>query len=449
MTNSYLPGHQSRTQWMRLDAATLLNRYFYCERALIKGQAGWLPSIAPLDIKLTLSRFLWEDTMVADALRERVLELRFPSRLMEKGEDALVINLFEEAVHAPSPEAFILSLAKILKPALSDFYQSYLKHSDTISDGPTHRFMKTAIREKSAQIKVLKKFAEIMLSDRTQARIEAKAWVKGLNNRLEDLGRLSLEESQSDKEAITDLSGRKSYSVPDIPARDKRFHICRFYWPDIIDPKYPYGEGIQLQLRSAISHLNEVWAVEAAGISLYVFADDLGWEFIRDAARWTYDESRHCQMGYERLIHWGFEPNELPLGTFIYESGAGHDPIYLLGMLYFFETLNIGKKIERVKEFGLLGDMTSQSDMDYDWADETLHAHYGKRWLTKLLGSSKKYGEFEDAGIETIRGRCAQLVKATINSSKEEENLKILQVAGALIHKAQDMVAKSLGSKIL
>src|SRR5437879_4549789 len=66
-----------------------------------------------------------------------------------------------------------------------------------------------------------------------------------------------------------------------------------------------------------------------------------------DSARWTYDELRHCQMGYERLMAWGLEPAEIPLGTYIYESAAGEDPIYLLGMLYFFETKNIRHKPAR------------------------------------------------------------------------------------------------------
>ena len=46
------------------------------------------------------------------------------------------------------------------------------------------------------------------------------------------------------------------------PARDERYFLSSFYWPDIVDPSYAYGHGVRLQLRSAISHLNEVWAVD-------------------------------------------------------------------------------------------------------------------------------------------------------------------------------------------
>ena len=40
-------------------------------------------------------------------------------------------------------------------------------------------------------------------------------------------------------------------------------------------PSLSYGEGMQLQLRSAISHLNEVWAIENGGLMLSAFADVL------------------------------------------------------------------------------------------------------------------------------------------------------------------------------
>ena len=84
---------------------------------------------------------------------------------------------------------------------------------------------------------------------------------------------------------------------------------------------------MQLQLRSAVSHLNEVWAVETGGAILQAFGDQLGWEFIFDAARWTYDESRHTRMGYERLKTWGYQPQEIPLGSYIYDSARGQDPL--------------------------------------------------------------------------------------------------------------------------
>jgi uncharacterized ferritin-like protein (DUF455 family) len=223
--------------------------------------------------------------------------------------------------------------------------------------------------------------------------------------------------------------GAQAYSIPEKPARDPRFWPCRFYWPDIVNPQFPYGEGLMLQLRSAISHLNEVWAVETGGIILSAFASTLPWEWINDAARWTYDESRHCQMGYDRLMAWGLDPKHIPLGTYIYDSAAGQDPIYRLGMLYFFETKNIRHKPARAGLFRTYGDKLSEHDMDFDWADETIHAGYGKRWLRELLAAR---GE-DPARSEAVRERCGELVRACVATATPEEIADITRVAQSLI----------------
>jgi uncharacterized ferritin-like protein (DUF455 family) len=199
-----------------------------------------------------------------------------------------------------------------------------------------------------------------------------------------------------------------------------------------VDPNYPYGEGIQLQLRSAISHLNEVWAIEAGGIILSSFADVLPWEWIYNSARWTYDESRHCRMGYERLMSWGLDPAEIPLGTYIYESASGQDPIYRLGMLYFFETKNIRHKPGRTQLFHSYGDQLSEHDMDFDWADETLHASYGKHWLKELLGLRGKDPEAHDR----VRQRCGELVTEFVSRATPDEIVEIKHAATALLAKA-------------
>ena len=110
----------------------------------------------------------------------------------------------------------------------------------------------------------------------------------------------------------------------------------------------PAPAGAALQLRVAVSHLNEVWAVETAGAMLVELSDELGWEFVLDAARWTYDEARHMLMGQRRVASWGLDLAHVPLGRYIYDAVSdGGDPLYRIGMLGFFETKNIGKKKER------------------------------------------------------------------------------------------------------
>jgi hypothetical protein len=242
------------------------------------------------------------------------------------------------------------------------------------------------------------------------------------------------------RQAIADLhegSGawpdpRGPFAVPDFPPKDERYAHHAFYWPDTIVAGYPYGEGRALQVRAAVSHLNEVWAVDTAGAILYALAAELGWEWIRDAGRWTYDEARHMLMGKRRLDAWGLPPAATPLGGYIYEACAGQDPLYRLGMLGYFETKNIGRKKERARAFRELGDTTSETDMEFDWADETLHAEYGRRWLKELLA---RRGEDPEGWPEVLE-RCEQLVAARLAEATDVEREAIVTRADNLLQLA-------------
>lgn len=425
---------------MRFDTAQILKRFFFCERALLVSEAAWLPLITPIEMKTEFPHLIWQSAQTAQALRERVFELRFPSRaLEEEGPDAALVALFGMVKDSPSAPAFLLAVGNVLLPALRDSYRDYLEASDPIADGPTHRFLWLALAEKQEQVRTVSRWAESALAESPECRDVASAWARTFRDQLSALGNVGVGSSATSGE-LRPVPDLRAYVIPDRPARDPRFWPCRFYWPDIVDPSFPYGEGLKLQLRSAISHLNEVWAIETGGVILSAFAHVLPWEWINDAARWTYDESRHCQMGYDRLCAWGLDPAEIPLGTYIYESAAGEDPIYRLGMLYFFETKNIRHKPVRAGLFHTYGDKLSEHDMDFDWADETIHAGYGKHWLKELLAVR---GE-DPANYGAVRHRCGELVRSCVATATTEEIAAIKRVANGLIAKATSSFSDAL-----
>jgi hypothetical protein len=367
---SYLP--PTRELRERLDTAQRLTRLFYRERAIVLACGGWIPFVAGLEEKSELAMTAWESALAADALRERVFELRYPSRFLDDQAEAIPIE---------GPGDLVRLAAR-----LQDDYRSYLDAADELADGPSIRIVEAAVRDK-----------------------ERQGPLAGVELTTED------------------------------PARDHRYFVSSFYWPDALDPSYPYGEGVALQLRSAVSHLNEVWAVETAGVILHALSPELGWEFTRDAARWLYDESRHMLMGLRRLEAWGFEPGQIPLGGYIYEACAGQDPIYRLGMLGYFETKNIGRKRERAEAFGEMGDSTSERDMEFDWADETLHAEYGRGWLRRLLEVRGEDPESWPAVLE----RCEQLVADRVARATPDDLERIRACADALVAAAAERVFQS------
>jgi len=432
----HLRDRRTGARLMRLDTGAILKRFFFCEEALIRGQAGWLAAIAPFEAKMTLPRHIWEDAQTADALRQRVFELRYPSRLMEIGDDAPVVALFEGARHAPHAAAYLTALAHVLVPAFAAAYRAYLTVADDLSDGPTRRFLDLALREKERQIEELAAMVEAELAVAPGQRAAVESWAGAIAAHLQAIGGLGLDAPHAVSVADP-LPGSRPFALAQVPARDPCFHRGRFYWPDNVDPTYPYGDGIALQLRSAVSHLNEVWAVETAGAILEAFASPLGWEFARDAARWVYDESRHTRMGWTRLRDWGFTAEELPLGTYIYDSARDQDPIYRLGMLFFFETKNIGKKPKRAAAFESFSDTASQRDMEFDWADEGMHAAYGKRWLIALIAARGLPPE----AFDRIHARCGELVEETVASATPAEAADVRGIADRLRARAHALTA--------
>lgn len=424
-----MKGRQPRSRWLRFDTAQTLKRFFFMERSILTTQAAWLPVIEPFEIKVQLPRIIWQNAQTAGALRDRIFELKFPSRTVEEeGSDRVLISALDQLRFAPSLSAFLLTIANIVLPKMHEAYRLYLQTSDPIADGPSHRFLNLALQEKESQLAKFHIWAEKAIAESPSERDTANAWVREFLDRVVAADEMAGSPSTGGGEVLP-IPGSRVYAIPNKPGRDPRFWPCRFYWPDIVDSSYSYGEGTTLQLRSAISHLNEIWAIENGGLILSAFAPVLPWDWIHDAARWTYDESRHCQMGYDRLISWGLGPAEIPLGTYIYDSATGHDVIYRLGMLYFFETKNIRHKLKRAQIFHEYGDKLSEHDMDFDWADETIHASYGKKWLTEILSIRGQ----DAAERERVRERCQVLIQQCVASATRQEIQAIKSTAENLI----------------
>jgi broad specificity phosphatase PhoE len=102
-------------------------------------------------------------------------------------------------------------------------------------------------------------------------------------------------------------------------------------------------------------------------------------------------------------------------------------------MLGYFETKNIGRKKERARAFHELGDTRSEVDMEFDWADETLHAEYGRRWMKELLA---RRGEDPESWPQILE-RCEQLVGQKLAEASDADREAIVTTANALLERAE------------
>ena len=269
MSHFLLPVEPGRRRLLRLDSAVILKRFLYLERAVIVAAAAWIPAVQRLETKALLSRSAWEDAETARELRKRILELRFPDRTLELGPERALVALFDAALDAPGPADLLTALAEVLLPAQRRAYEDYLESSDDIADGPTRRFLQVAVKEKLEREGALQEAVEHEPGT-------PGAWAGGLKKLIEKLSGTTLEAAGHADEVPSTVPGGRLFSLTQEPARDPRYFVTPFYWPDALDPDYPYGEGLQLQVRSAVSHLNEVWAVETAAAILHGFERELG-----------------------------------------------------------------------------------------------------------------------------------------------------------------------------
>lgn len=384
-------------------AARILKRFYFLQRQIVLMQAGWIPGTGSLDLKLALAEGLWQDSLVAGQLRRRVLELRYPERRIELEDDAALLKVILQLRDAPDGTTFFHVLHETLKPFLRRLFLCYLEATDALDDGPTIRILRQALSDLDSQ--------ETISAKLTASNPEVNAaWKNAAQQLIGSLDSTSLaSELEYPLPDYSPLLGGKPFSIARQAARDPRFASPAFAWPDRLDPRKGAGHGLELQIRAAVHHLNEVWATEMAAAVLFDLADQAPFEFLEDAARWCYDESRHCRMGYMRLSEFGYEPTEIPLDSFSYDAGADLDPIGRLGIIYYFETTFIHTKSERTRIFAKAGDRISSHDLDYDWADELIHTYYGNRWLKFFLERSedartaKEIRQVAEQAVEKIR----------------------------------------------
>jgi ferritin-like metal-binding protein YciE len=376
------------------NASHLLKRCYVAERQLMRTLAAWFVGTSQWDLKRQLAQDMWQTARHADALRSRVLELRYPRRDVDKKYDLGILGFMAELAKAADPGEFAAGVYGVLLPALIRTYQDYLSRADELDDAPTVYLLRHILADKQAQLQ------------RMTARLETVQpetggfddWRDYLGRYLASIGGISGLETQPAKPEDHPASGRPAYDVPRQVKRDARWRPALYHLPhqnkfDAAGRKAwqrieALDKRVAMQVWSAISHFNEIWAAEVVAASLWDLHDQ-PWEFYLDLARWCWDEVRHSTMGYRALEGWGWDiPDLIPWGDANYNALGPMSPIQRLSLLYFYEEglMRAGTKQIEIKILESAQDEGSIQDMDYDWADEAIHVSYGFKWLRHLLG---------------------------------------------------------------
>ena len=257
------------------EAAIILKRLYFLQRELVLMQAGWLAAVSHWQSKLLLPEFLWQDMLICHELRSRVLELRYPQRTIDLPPDENRVALWKKLQEAPNGEAFCQGLWRVAKPVIRRACQKYLELTDPLDDGPTVRILWQAIGDIDRQTERWQAASADWAKAFPEQLPVAERWVGGLAQWSTAVGDL-LSSAEATGDFDPSKFGGRPLAIARTGARDRRFRKLRFAWPDMIDGDFGAGEGMRLQVRQAVHHLNEVWAAEMAAACLWDLGRDGG-----------------------------------------------------------------------------------------------------------------------------------------------------------------------------
>jgi len=369
------------------EASTILKRFYVMERELMRTLAVWMIDTPPVELKAQLAADMWQTSRHADELRTRVLELRYPRRDVDKKYDADVLALCAEVAKASDYRAFVAGVYGVILPALIADYEAYLARTDALDDAPTVYALRHILADKRAQVERMTVYVS-----------KSAAWREYITRWIVAIGGIDGEREPLPKPEQHECFGGAAHRIPAEVQRDPRFRPALFHLPH--ENKYDTAgaaawrriealdQRVAMQVWSAISHFNEIWAAEIPASVMWELPNET-WDFYLDLARWIYDETRHSFMGYRAMQGWGWDvPALSPYGNALYNALAPMPAKQRFALLYFYEEglLRAGTKQIEIKILESAGDDGSTHDMDYDWADEAIHVGYGFKWLRYLLG---------------------------------------------------------------
>lgn len=379
-----------------VEAARRMKRFYYVKRSLARLIAGWEIRIPLWEIKMQLPYQLFVDTEHADQFRTRVTELRYPALDVDEDFDPALVRFMEICMDAPE---WVESLAamKLIRTEFVTNYRDYLNHTHPVGDLPSIRIVRAALAEEELLLAQLNAIVDTLLeSDRQMLELQLLV----LRRLMEATGGISGPSTD-----LTTVSIMNSlpitlvpYTRPHLPARDARFTSSVLRHEDApTDPE-------RLRLYRFRTLMDEMSAVEVLCGCLVDSDPTMPWAYFRDMGRWIWDESRHCEMGFEGIKSLGVDPFASDYinnyGSYAFSSPLPVvERIAVLSLLS--ETATVPFKIQCKEEYEETGDKRAEQMFDYDWADEAIHVTYGNRWAPVLVGNDTDLlGQTVDAVME-------------------------------------------------
>jgi hypothetical protein len=370
-----------------------VHRLLYTERHLVHVIAGWLCNAHSIEIKGALALHLWQDAEHLYSLAERGTQLRAGEKALAKNPDERLQAALAVSLDAADEVLFLAGVYRVIKPALAAAYRRHLQETHPLADHPTVRLLRLTLPEEEVQIRFVEgALAELL--DTPERRAEANTWEGHLRAWLASAGGILGDEPLSE---VPRDAGAVPFHLATVPPREEgRFR-------EVMEPKGTIEEKERMgraRWDLMVVRLQELMAAEHPA-SVIFEREDMPAEFYRDLARHTWDEMRHCMFGIAALDAEGIPLKSLACAIGDQKWCMEHSP----AERYTWLALHIEHSAMKYppgarEEYEYARDTAKHplltQYLDFDWADEVLHAQLGRKWSPPLLGPNVTLDQARD-----------------------------------------------------
>ncbi|MEM1208953.1 MAG: hypothetical protein AAGI54_06755 [Planctomycetota bacterium] len=382
-----------------------LRDWEYLERCLHRLICAWGRFFPDWNDKVTVHRHVWEQAEAVQRLRDRLVE--FPGR--ESNLDQPVsprLEAFANTVlDAPTHDDAVDGIYQVFCNALVDSYTAYCTSAHPVHDAPTLSVLMEVAHAKENMRLWLRDYR------RRHPHTIDNGYLATIQNAIQQCDGLSsaiaLEKGQT---PAAPAGVNSPFRLPLYPARpagthpkpDFKVHIEANFETDLEARRLFWCVGYAYEMNLAMDQLR--WLYDG---------HFMPWAFTRDISRHLWDESRHGDSGYSRLLDFGIGLDEIgfpsydgdetyadrtplrPASTASDErsipAAIAADPItpnglyervFAIGMIA--ETGHFQVKREAYDDFKAAGDLESAEMMLFDIIDEQTHVQYAHCWLPVL-----------------------------------------------------------------
>ena len=398
---------------------SLFLRYAWLKKRSMEAALYWICPTPEWEIKEALSLHAHLDADHAGMIRKRVSEMRNPMPRMDVSPDERLDRLFNEIMAAADSLEKLVGLYGVLHAELLAALREHLTHVNPVVDHPTRRMLQTIITEEE-QIVTWGRAAIEELSATPEYEARAAAWRAHLQAYLQAAGGIF-----GDVPVPNSLPAPRAegpYQPDFFPQRDERFAMR---W-NFVNPQrqVSLNDELNAEERTLALMCRRVVEMDVAEYMSRIIAEAKGepWDYYVEMTRQLWDETRHAMMGeiyFEaHNVDWRTTIAVHPGMSIRLTQAASIEDAHLV--LYAIEQNLMPSATGKKHEYEIsldADDRLAALFQDYDWADEVLHVHTGRKWLLPKTG--KKSGEAVKLGRQK-RAETAAILDRYIDRGEQK-----------------------------